>query len=380
VNGLPLAVLVVGGGASSRFGSDKLSRPLGGRTVLERAVAAVTAPLPGAAVVLAVRAEHVAELSRRWAPLGVRVVAGGLRRQDSVRRAFEALDPADDTLVVIHDGARPLVSGDDVRAVVAAAAQCGAAVLTASLVDTIKRIDASGLIIGTLPREELGRALTPQVFRAGLLRRAWAQVGDGSWTDEAGLLEIAGFPVRAVPGDPGNTKITRREDLGMLAGAFAPRYRTGFGIDVHPFDPERPLWLCGVRLDGEAGLSGHSDSDVALHAITDAILGACGAGDIGLHFPPSDPQWRGAPSDQFVVRALELAGEAGWRVVHCDLTLLAEVPRINPHRDRLRGRLAELLDLDLGDIGLKATTTEGLGFVGRREGMTAMALVTLERC
>lgn len=372
-------VLVVGGGKSTRFGSDKLEIKLGGRSVLERAVAAVAAALPEAPLVLAVRTEQVPELSRLWSHRGIRVVAGGARRQDSVRNAFDALNPQDDRVVVIHDGARPFVPAGDVKAVVAAAARHGAAVLTASLVDTVKRVDASGSIVETVPREQLVRALTPQAFRADLLRVAWRRVGEENWTDEAALLEAAGFPVQGVPGDPRNTKITRREDLHMMAGVISATVRSGLGVDVHPFDPTRPLRLCGVELEGEVGLAGHSDADVALHAISDAIFGVCGAGDIGVHFPPSDPRWRGAASDQFLFRAMELAEEAGWRVVFCDLTLLAEQPRIAPYRDRLRSNLARLLEVEPDAVGLKATTCEGMGFVGRREGMVAMALVTLER-
>lgn len=376
---VPVAVLVVGGGVSSRFGADKLEIRIGGVTVLERAVAAARAPFPDAPVVLAVRAEQVPGLTERWALHGVRVVAGGMRRQDSVRNAFEALSPDDSTVVVIHDGARPFVPAEDVAAVAAAAGRDGAAVLTAPLVDTIKRLGEAGRVAETLPREQLARALTPQAFQAGVLREAWRCAGETSWTDESALLETVGIPVRTVPGDPRNIKITRREDVAMLTGVMPPSVRTGMGVDVHPFDPARPLWLCGVHLEGEEGLAGHSDADVALHAVTDAVLGACGAGDIGEHFPPSDPRWRGAASDRFLARALELAAGRGWKVVHCDLTLLAERPRIGPHRDRLRSRLAELLGLEAEALGLKATTTEGMGFVGRAEGIVAMALVTLER-
>jgi 2-C-methyl-D-erythritol 4-phosphate cytidylyltransferase/2-C-methyl-D-erythritol 2,4-cyclodiphosphate synthase len=182
----------------------------------------------------------------------------------------------------------------------------------------------------------------------------------------------------AVAGDPRNVKVTHPEDLETVSGVLPGRVRVGQGVDVHPFAPGRPLWLCGVELRGETGLAGHSDADVALHAVTDAVLGACGAGDIGEHFPPSEERWRDAPSEVFVRHALELAEDRGWRITSCDLTLLAEAPRIGPHRPAMRARLAELLGLAVEQVNLKATTCEGMGFVGRGEGIVALSVVTLE--
>jgi 2-C-methyl-D-erythritol 4-phosphate cytidylyltransferase/2-C-methyl-D-erythritol 2,4-cyclodiphosphate synthase len=181
----------------------------------------------------------------------------------------------------------------------------------------------------------------------------------------------------AVPGDPRNVKVTRPEDLRMLVALFASGVRVGHGVDIHPFAAGRRLFLCGVELPGEAGLAGHSDADVALHAVTDAILGACGAGDIGEHFPPSDPAWRDAPSEVFVRRAVAMAAERGLAVGNCDVTLLLEAPRIAPFRERMRTRLADLLGVDDGAVNVKATTAEGLGFVGRAEGIVALAVATL---
>ncbi|MFH1177176.1 MAG: 2-C-methyl-D-erythritol 2,4-cyclodiphosphate synthase, partial [Acidobacteriota bacterium] len=347
-------------------------------TVLERAVAAVREPLGGVPCVLVTRPAEVARLAAQWELLGVKVVAGGARRQDSVRCGFAALAPTDDEIVLIHDGARPFVPPVDVQAVVAAAAEVGAALLVAPVVDTVKRVNEDGSVAGTVARERLARALTPQAFRANVLRHAWATAGEGEWTDEAAIVETVGGEVRAVPGDPRNVKVTRPEDLRMVAGLFPATIRVGQGIDVHPFAPGRRLVLCGVELPGETGLAGHSDADVALHAVVDAILGAAGAGDIGEHFPPSEEQWRDAASERFVQRALELAAERGLRPAHCDVTILAERPRIAPHRERLRARLAELLGLELASVNLKATTTERLGFIGRGEGIAALALVTLE--
>jgi 2-C-methyl-D-erythritol 4-phosphate cytidylyltransferase/2-C-methyl-D-erythritol 2,4-cyclodiphosphate synthase len=374
----PLLV-VVAAGASSRFGGDKLSASLGDRTVLERSVDALRSVFPAAPTVLVVAPHRVEELAASWSARGVTVVAGGARRQESVRLGVEAASPAGEAVVLIHDAARPFVPEEDILAVAEAARRDGAALLVAPLSDTLKRVSEEGLVAATVSREGVARALTPQGFRADVLRRAWARAGEGVWTDEAALVEAAGLPVRAVPGDPRNVKVTTPGDLEALRAVFPRAVRVGQGFDVHPFAADRPLWLCGVRLEGEAGLAGHSDADVVLHAVTDAILGACAAGDIGIHFPPSDTRWRDAASEVFVRRAIALAAERGFRLVHCDVTVLAERPRLTPHRPRLLERLAAIVELPVEEVGLKATTCEGLGFVGRGEGIAASALVTLER-
>lgn len=374
-----LALVIVAAGSARRFGADKLSQPLAGATVLEWAVRSVRAGFPFAPTVLVVHPDRESEMAACFAPLGVTVVRGGARRQDSVRNGVEAAGLHDDGVVLIHDGARPFVPVGDVRAVADAARRNAAAVLVAPIPDTVKRVGADGLVEATVPRHGLARALTPQGFRLEVLRRAWDAAGDAEWTDEAALVESIGGRVEAVTGDVRNVKVTRREDLEAMAAAFPRRVRVGQGVDVHPFAAGRAMWLCGVELPGEIGLAGHSDADVALHAVTDAILGACACGDIGVHFPPSDSRWKGAASAVFVAHAIQLAAEKAMRVVHCDLTLLAERPRIGPHREAMRARLAELLGLSPDDVGLKATTCEGLGFVGRREGVVAMATVTLEQ-
>ena len=261
-----IAIIVVAAGSSTRFGKDKLSVQISGHSVLERAVASVRAAFPDAPAVLVVRADQVDAAQNHWQPLGVRVVAGGAHRQDSVKRGFAALEPADDTVILIHDAARPFVPVADVLRVAAAAAESGAALLAAPLVDTVKRLRSDGSVETTVPRERLARALTPQAFRAGVLRRAWEAVGEGIWSDEAALVERLGGTVMAVTGDPRNVKVTHPEDLETVSGVFPSRVRVGQGVDVHPFAPGRPLWLCGVELPGETGLAGHSDADVALHA------------------------------------------------------------------------------------------------------------------
>jgi len=374
----PVAIIVVAAGSSARFGKDKLGVQIGGRSVLERAVGAVRAAFPDAPVALVVRTDQVDAAQHDWQPRGVKVVAGGAHRQDSVRSGFVALDPRDDAVVLIHDAARPFVPAEDVRRVASVAAEVGAALLAAPVVDTVKRLRSDGTVETTVPRERLARALTPQAFRADVLRRAWEAVGEATWSDEASLVERVGGRVMAVAGDPRNVKVTHPEDLETMSGVLPSRVRVGQGVDVHPFAPGRALWLCGVELSGETGLAGHSDADVALHAVTDAVLGACGAGDIGEYFPPSDGRWRNAPSEVFLRHAVGLAAARGWRVVCCDVTLLAEAPRIAPHRQAMRARLAQLLGLTADQVNLKATTSEGMGFVGRGEGIVALSVVTLE--
>jgi 2-C-methyl-D-erythritol 4-phosphate cytidylyltransferase/2-C-methyl-D-erythritol 2,4-cyclodiphosphate synthase len=373
-----IAIIVVAAGSSSRFGKDKLEVLVGGQAVVDRAVAAVCAVFPNAPAALVVREEQLEGAARRWRPKGVRVVAGGRRRQDSVRNGFAALQPADETVVLVHDAARPFVPPGDIVRVVAAAAEHGAALLAAPVVDTLKRVRSDGSVETTVPRERLARALTPQAFRAGVLHRAWAEAGDWAWSDEAALIERVGGRVMAVAGDPRNVKVTHPGDLEVVLGVLPAPSRVGQGVDVHQLVPGRPLWLCGVQIPSEVGLAGHSDADAALHAVTDALLGGCGAGDIGEHFPPDDERWRDAPSETFVHRAVELAQERGWRPSGCDLTLVAETPRIAQYRQAMRERVAQLLGLGVEEVSVKATTCEGLGFVGRREGIVAFAIVTLK--
>ncbi len=373
-----LGLVVVAAGFSRRFGSDKLSVGLGGRTVLQRAVGSLQAVFPDAPLVVVVREDQIRERREELATLGVeRLVPGGDRRQDSVRAGVEALGLEDDAVVVIHDGARPFVPLADVQRVVEAAAAAGAAVLAAPLADTIKEVDSRGWVVRTVPRETLFRSLTPQAFRVGLLRRAWAELKDQLWTDEASALECLGVPVAAVSGDPRNFKVTRPEEVSLLRGLFPPTLRVGQGFDVHPFTEGRPLVLAGVRVPYPRGLVGHSDADVVFHAVTDAVLGACGGGDIGHHFPPGDPRWRDAPSKVFCEFAVAKAAEAGLSVVNGDVTVLCEEPRIGPYRDAMRANLAAALGVPQSFVNVKATTTEGLGFVGRGEGVAAMAVVLL---
>lgn len=370
-----LGIVVVAAGASRRFGCEKLSRVVAGKTILEHSVRCLRQVYPHAPLVVVVRREELPSWQSRF-PYA-QLVAGGDFRQDSVRRGVEALNLPPHGLVLIHDGARPYVPAKDVKAVVAAAQEVGAAILVAPVADTLKEVDTQGLVVATAPRERLVRSLTPQVFRRKLLQEAWQGAEGRSWTDEAALLESLGYPVKTVPGDAGNLKVTYPEDMRLLRGLFPPSFRVGQGIDVHPFAPGRKLLLAGVEIPWELGLAGHSDADVVLHAVTDALLGACGASDIGEHFPPTDPRWAGASSETFVRFALAQVAQAGWQLTYCDVTVLLEKPRLSPYRQAMVENLAALLGLAPSAVNLKATTTEGMGFVGRQEGVVALAVVSL---
>lgn len=374
----PLGLVVVAAGSSRRFGSDKLSVRLGGRTVLQRAVGCLRAVFADAPLAVVVKAgeEHTrAQELAAWAVDAV--VPGGEHRQDSVRAGVEALNLPDGAWVLIHDGARPFVPPEDVLRVMAAAQKGGAAVLAAPVADTVKELGPGGLVLRTLPRERLVRSLTPQVFRLALLRKVWQQERLGVWTDEASALENLGVEVQAVPGDPRNIKITQPTDVALLRGLYPANVRVGQGFDVHPLVEGRPLVLAGVAIPHPRGLSGHSDADVVLHAVADAIFGACGSGDIGQHFPPTDPQWAGAPSRVFVEFAVAKARERALSVANCDVTILAEEPRVAPFREAMRESLATMLGVSSEAVNIKATTTEQLGFVGRSEGVAALAVVLL---
>jgi 2-C-methyl-D-erythritol 4-phosphate cytidylyltransferase/2-C-methyl-D-erythritol 2,4-cyclodiphosphate synthase len=321
-------------------------------------------------------------------------VFGGATRQASVLAGLEALAAEVDApdVVLIHDAARPFVKADDLAHLIDAASQTGAAIAATPVVDTLKaeapqKTEASSPTIAkTIPRDGLWRALTPQAFRFPdilSVHRAAAAAGV-DMTDDAALYEWAGRPVALVATDPGNFKITTPQDLKMAAERIAsaaaagiPDIRTGTGFDVHRFAEGSSVWLCGVEIPHTARLDGHSDADVGLHALTDAILGAIGDGDIGAHFPPSDPQWKGAASDQFLADAVRRVTDRGGRILNVDVTLLCEAPKIGPHRDAMRARMAEILRIAVDRVGVKATTTEQLGFTGRREGIAAMASATV---
>ena len=308
-------------------------------------------------------------------------VAGGDTRRDSVLNGLESLSAFEPSHVLIHDGARPNVDPDLVSRTLDALNTHDGAVPAVPVADTLKR-GAAGKIIETVPRAGLWRAQTPQAFRFPVLLAAHraAVLAGSEPTDDAQVLEEAGGTVALVAGDEDNIKVTHPEDIGRAArllGAAAGESRVGTGFDVHAFGPGDHVWLGGVRIAHDHGLVGHSDADVALHALTDALLGAIGAGDIGMHFPPSDPRWRGQPSDLFLRHAADLVAARQGTIVHVDLTIVCERPKIGPHRQAITGRIAEILAITADRVSVKATTTEGLGFTGRREGIAAQAIATV---
>jgi 2-C-methyl-D-erythritol 4-phosphate cytidylyltransferase/2-C-methyl-D-erythritol 2,4-cyclodiphosphate synthase len=311
-------------------------------------------------------------------------VAGGATRQASVLAGLEALaaDPPD--LVLVHDAARPFVSGSVIDDVLRALGSAAGALPAVPVADTLKRAESGGAILATVPRDGLYAAQTPQGFRFAVLlaaHRAAREAGRDDFTDDTALLEWRGENVLRTPGDPGNVKITTPEDLAAAArrlGAQVMETRTGTGFDVHAFTEGDHVVLGGVRVPHGRGVAAHSDGDVILHALTDALLGALGDGDIGVHFPPSDPQWRGAASSRFLAFAAERVRARGGRIVHLDATLVAEAPRLGPHREAMRAAIASAAGVAASRVSLKATTSEKLGFTGRAEGLAAFAAATIE--
>jgi 2-C-methyl-D-erythritol 4-phosphate cytidylyltransferase / 2-C-methyl-D-erythritol 2,4-cyclodiphosphate synthase len=310
-------------------------------------------------------------------------VTGANFRQGSVRAGLEAIQPFCPDLVLVHDAARPFVSEALITRAIAAAHASAAAIPVIDVPDTLKTVDAAGVITGTIDRAIVRRAQTPQAFGfAALLdahRRAH-MAGCEDFTDDAALAQWAGLKVTTFEGEAGNIKLTSNEDFAHAeASALAALsdIRTGFGFDVHQFADGDHVMLGGVRIPHDRGLSGHSDADVVLHALVDAILGAIAEGDIGAHFPPSDPQWLGASSDRFLAFAADRVRSRAGRIAHLDVTVVCEAPRIGPHRDLVRKRIAQIADIPVERVGLKATTSEKMGFTGRGEGMAAFANATV---
>lgn len=306
---------------------------------------------------------------------GIKLVPGGETRQASVRAALEALEPDAPLFVLIHDAARPIVPHAVVERLLNALQINPGAIPGLPVVDSLA-YDEGGLMSGSAPREALRRVQTPQAFRyADILAAHRSWTGPASAGDDAQVARAAGLGVALVEGDETLRKLTFAEDFMD----DLPSIRVGTGYDVHRLAEGEELWLCGVKIDHSMGLAGHSDADVAIHAAVDAILGALALGDIGQHFPPSDARWRGASSDRFLAHAVHLAAQAGYRLGNLDVTIICEAPKIGPHRDAMRGKLAEIAGVDIGCVSVKATTTERLGFTGRREGIAAQAAATMIR-
>ncbi len=381
-----VAVVVVAAGRGTRAGGDKPKqfRRIGDETMLRRClVMLVEAPNVGL-VQPVIRSEDREFFDAAAAELDVLPPAfGGATRQASVRAGLEALAARKPDIVLVHDAARPFATHALVTRAIDAAAKTGAAVPALAVTDTVKLVDDGGYVAQTLDRGRLRSIQTPQGFAfAPLLeahRKAAAQ-GRQDFTDDAALAEWAGMKVSVFEGEAGNMKITNSDDFvraEQMHFAQLADVRTGTGIDVHAFAPGDHVMLGGVRIPHGQKLSGHSDADVVLHAATDALLGALADGDIGAHFPPSDPQWKGAASDQFLKFAVERVKARGGRIAHIDITVVCEAPKIGPHRDAMRLKIAEIAGIASDRVAVKATTSEKLGFTGRGEGIAAYATATI---
>lgn len=368
-------------------GSDKLAIEIGGRPLLAWTLAALTAAPEVARVVVVTSGERRAEVAAApWLPAAVLdVVAGGLRRQESVHAGFAAFEryaPDETGVVLVHDGARPLVEPALVGAIATATAGHGAAIPIVLVAETLKRI-RGGLVGATVDRTHLGAAQTPQGVRRDLLREAYRRFpadGPETFTDEAALLEACSIAVHVVPGDPGNLKVTLPGDLrraaAVLIGLRATR--TGIGHDSHPFGPEMPLRLGGVEIDGAPRLAGHSDGDVVLHALADALLGAAGQGDLGRLFPADARTPRGIASTHLVEEVRRRVEAAGWRPATVDLTVIAARPRLGAHLEPMRATIAALLGLDPGAVNVKASSGNLDGAEGAGRGISALVIASVE--
>ncbi|WP_294539605.1 bifunctional 2-C-methyl-D-erythritol 4-phosphate cytidylyltransferase/2-C-methyl-D-erythritol 2,4-cyclodiphosphate synthase [uncultured Rhodoblastus sp.] len=396
-SGAIFLVVAAGRGARAGAGGPKQYRALNGRQVLTRTLEALLAAAPQARARVVIHADDLALYEAAVAPLAGDLQAkidpsafGGATRQDSVRLGLEAIAAAgapDGTLVLIHDAARPFVGPGLIARALEAAREKGAAIPGTPVTDTIKQVAGDSRIVATPERATLRAVQTPQAFRLGLIlaaHRAVREDGCRELTDDAAVAEWAGHCVFVFPGDSDNIKLTTTEDFLRAEAKLPdelhvvlPDIRTGQGFDVHAFGDGGHVWLGGVKVPHDRGLVGHSDADVLLHAITDAVLGAIAEGDIGAHFPPGDPQWRGAPSEVFLRHAVQLVGAKGGRVAHIDATLICERPKVGPHRDAIRENIASIMALPLDRVAVKATTSERLGFTGRQEGIAALATATV---
>lgn len=376
--------LIVAAGRGSRFGGDgpKQYANLGGRPLLRHCLEQFRRHPDITAMQVVIHADDHDLYARATVGLNVPPPAiGGASRQESVRLGLEHLSGTAPARVLIHDAARPFVDAGLIDRVLAALATAPGAIAALPVTDTLKR-GRDGIVSATVPRDGLWRAQTPQGFRyPEILAAHRAVAGAGAeFTDDAAVAEHAGLPVSLVDGGVENVKITTTEDLARAErwiAADRDEVRVGQGFDVHRFGPGAHVTLCGVRIAHTAGLLGHSDADVGLHALTDAILGALGAGDIGSHFPPNDARWRDADSTVFLRHAVEMVATRGGRIAHVDVTLICEQPKVAPHRDTMVKRIAEVLDIATERVSVKATTTEGLGFTGRSEGIAAQATATV---
>lgn len=388
---MSVAALIVAAGRGARAAGDSLAPKqycrIGGEPMLTYTLSAFAEHSGIDDIVVVIHPNDLAlyeAASARFVGPSLTQVMGGARRQDSVRAGLEALVERPPSSVLIHDAARPFVDEALISRVIAALADHAGALPALAVIDTLKR-EENGRVAVTVSREGLWRAQTPQGFKFDAIlaaHRAAAQDPTLDFTDDAAVAEWFGLDVALVEGAEHNRKLTTAEDLTiademMRRGNGAGTMRVGSGYDVHVLGPGDEVILCGVRIPHTKRLVGHSDADVGLHALTDALLGTIADGDIGTHFPPSDDRWRGAGSEIFLKAAVDKISARGGMIVHVDVTLLCEAPRIGPYRDAMRGIMAGILGLDVSQVSVKATTNEGLGFVGRGEGIAAMATATV---
>ena len=375
--------------AGFKFMIPKQYRPVGGVPMLTRAIAAFAGHPSVDDVIVVIQPEDSGLYQAASQSFSSRLrppVAGGAKRQDSVRSGLEALAANPPDRVLIHDAARPFVEPSLITRVIASLDEHEATLPCVPVTDTLT-VAKDGRVTGTLPRDELWRAQTPQGFRFDAIlaaHRAAAKEGCAAFTDDAGIAQWFGLEIALVEGSETNRKLTSAEDIAsadellrLRAERTLGTQRVATGYDVHAFGPGDAVILCGVHIPHDKKLIGHSDADVGMHALTDALLGTIADGDIGVHFPPSDARWCGAASELFLRDAAARLKARGGEIVHVDLTFICEGPRIGPHRDAMRAKLAECLGLDAGQVSIKATTNEGLGFIGRGEGIAAMATATV---
>ena len=376
--------IILGGGTGSRMGSpvNKVLCSLSGEPVIRRSVRAFLPYVEGAVVVCRPEEQEAFRSALSGLTGTIRFASAGATRQESVRHGLDSL-PEECDRVLVHDGARPLVSGEIIRAAMESVLRCGSGVAAIPVTDTMKQTDSTGAVTATVPRESLSAVQTPQAFRRDWLESAHrlAEADGYTGTDDASLCERAGYPVHLTAGSKTNLKLTTPEDLIMAEALLsrAPSLRIGTGYDMHALVPGRSLVLCGKVIPHTLGLEGHSDADVAVHALMDALLGAAALGDIGQHFPDTDEQYRGISSLRLLEHVCTLLKSHSYRIVNCDVTIVAQRPKLAPHLPDMRSNLAQVMSLDPDAVSVKATTTEHLGPEGREEGISAQAVALLQR-
>ncbi len=390
-NAAGAAALILAGGAGARMGREKQYLPLAGRPMLEWTVEAFASSGLFSCIVLALGPENLAKYGPAWEKAGVRVAPAGATRTESLRSAFRLADPAA-ALVAVHDGARPLVTKKLIKACLDKAAEAGAAVPAVPLKDTVKTVSADGAAFeSTPPRASMMAVQTPQCYRREVLAAILERAASGrDYTDESQVLEELGVKAAVVPSDYRNIKVTTPEDL-LIAEAFmkdekektvstrvkVPVARAGFGYDIHRMVEGRPLILGGVRIEHTKGLLGHSDGDVVLHAVCDALLGSISAGEIGVYFPPTDLTIMGISSAEIAKKTLEVLASRKARIVNVDITMVAEEPKLKPHYEAIRSSVSRILGLDPADVSVKAKSREGLGDIGHGEAMVCYAVASV---